>query len=106
MVKILLKACTILSLWLALIGCGSSSPNTGLILLPVGPTEVALGETLQFTPTEGGLAFIVVGGDENGTIDGTGLYTAPDQLPANPDITIMGLLNGTETFSFVHLIEP
>jgi len=101
--KRLSKAFILLGLGCLLMSCGSGSSSTDLLLLPVGPTDVALGQTLQFTPTEGGVIYVVIGGDANGTITPLGLYTAPTEMPTSPDVTIMGELDKEQTFSFIHL---
>jgi hypothetical protein len=102
--KIFWMRLTILSLLLVcLAACGS--PSTELVLIPVGPTPVKIGETLQFTATRGEVIWNIIGGTENGSIDPFGLYTAPQTLPSDPNITIMGQSGGDTSFAFITLQE-
>ncbi|MFO1519524.1 MAG: hypothetical protein U1F57_07700 [bacterium] len=69
--------------------CGSSStpfkPSPGVLVVPT-TGNVVVGQTLQFegTPQNDSSAVIwsVDGGNAFGTIDATGLYTAPAAVPA------------------------
>ncbi len=87
-----------------ILACGSQS-KSNVVLIPVGPTPVALGQTLQFISTDGGVIWIVLGPEESGSIDPFGLYTAPDEMPPDPNIVIMGQVDGTENFAFVQLVN-
>lgn len=71
------------------IGCGTVNDNIGLSIDPSGPTAVQKGDTLQFSVEPNiPVTWSVEGGATNGTIDATGLYTPPANLPINPEVTI------------------
>jgi hypothetical protein len=101
----------IMSLCLALIltgfllacgGGGSSSPPPPAIMVSVAPNSVsnlfpsltgAPPQTQQFSATvqnsaNPGVTWAVTGGDANGTIDTSGLYTAPAVLPNPARVTV------------------
>ena len=98
-----LKSLFIFLVFLLLPDCGSSTSSTGLVLLPPGPTAVALGESLQFSSTEPVVIWTVIGGDANGTIDAFGLYQAPDLMPADPQVVIRGEFQNETTFAIIQL---
>ncbi len=90
--------------WLSL-GCNSiNGVAPAFAVVPTGPSEVHLGESLQLTSTQPDAIFTVVGGDAFGTIDPFGLYTAPDVLPEDTTVTIIAQDDGKQTFAFVELI--
>jgi hypothetical protein len=71
------------------LSCGGGNshpfkPSPGISLLPT-VADVVIGQTQQFEVTvlnsKSGVLLSVDGGDAFGTIDGTGLYTAPAALP-------------------------
>ncbi len=86
-------------LWSSVIGCPSGGP---LAIDPAGPTVVLLGQTLQFIANKS-VQWEVAGGSENGTIDGGGLYTAPDSLPQNTTVTINASAGAETTTGIVTL---
>src|SRR5690242_9016279 len=79
-----------MALSVALAGCSNNS-NTTPASLSISPTSatVLLGTSIQFIPSEAGsqngiqwsVDGIVNGNATVGTIDSTGLYTAPETLP-------------------------
>ena len=100
--KCLAKIFFFLSLYAWLPGCGDTDAT--FVVLPVGPTPVALGEQIQFTSTRPEAIWVVIGAPEKGTIDPFGLYTAPDVLPADPMVTILVQEDGEQAFAFVDLM--
>lgn len=85
-------------------GCGDS--GRGVLTIDPSQATVKLGATQQFTSNKGKVNWQVVGGDLNGTIDESGLYTAPTLMPVSPEVTIeanLGVLIETAT---VHLDAP
>lgn len=99
------------SLWatllLAGIGCGSEGgggSNT-FTVVPGGPTVVLRGGTLQFdtTPTGLAVAWSIVGGGANGTIDQNGLYTSPNTLPVDTQVTVQATFNTLTATGLVDL---
>lgn len=89
-----------MALSVALAGC--SSNNTTPVTLSISPTTstVLLGTSIQFTPSEGGSQNGIqwsVDGINNGnatvgTIDSSGLYTAPETLPVQPSAEVVPVL--------------
>lgn len=69
--------------------------SVGLIVLP-SSVEVKLGEQKQFEATvfnsSSKILWSVDGGDSNGTVDSTGLYTAPAQRPPEAHVTLRAKL--------------
>jgi len=67
------------------------TPVPGVLLLPT-VANVVVGQTEQFTATvqndTSGLAWSVDGGDAFGTVDSTGLYTAPATIPTGGVATV------------------
>ncbi len=84
-------------------GTGTGIAASSLTLSPTGPVAVKKGQTLQFTATPNGATFTVVGGAANGTIDATGLYTPPSQLPPNATVTVQAALNSQTATATVNL---
>ncbi|HCU24149.1 MAG TPA: hypothetical protein DF383_03950 [Deltaproteobacteria bacterium] len=77
--------------------CGGASP-TVLAINPAGPTAVLKGGTLQFTANLSDVSWSVQGGDANGTISNTGLYTSPTQIPvASNQVTVAAQSSGGQT---------
>lgn len=85
--------------------CGNSStpfvPTPGLIVLP-SSASLGPGETQQFEATLVNTSTTVIwsvdGGDANGTIDQTGLYTAPASISENTSAVVRAqLANNTST---------
>jgi len=82
-----------MALSVALAGCSNNS-NTTPVTLSISPSSstVLLGTSIQFIPSEGGsqngiqwsVDGIANGNATVGTIDSTGLYTAPETLPVPP----------------------
>lgn len=74
---------------------GSSQPAPIVVSVSPASIQVQLGTTRQFTATltgggssgPGGPAWLVLG-TGTGSIDATGLYTAPLGMPASPQVTI------------------
>lgn len=65
-----------------------------MVLLQPVQTTVELEDTLRFSALVLGLTsravdWIVLGGDEDGTVDSTGLYRAPAALPAPPKAALV-----------------
>lgn len=85
---------------LSLLSCGggSSSPApTSLSISASGSaTVLAKDSTLAFTANEAAVTWSVVGGDVNGTISASGVYTPPAVLPENTRVTIQAQ-EGSET---------
>jgi hypothetical protein len=88
---------------LALSGCGNDS-QTELGVQICAPLCVALNfnETHTFTAqvfnaTDTTVTWSVLGGDNNGTIDVSGLYTAPGALPASCIVTVQAASNQDST---------
>lgn len=89
-----------MALSVALAGC--SSNNTTAVTLSISPTTstVLLGTSIQFVPAEAGSENGIqwsVDGINNGnatvgTIDSTGLYTAPETLPVPPSGVVVPVL--------------
>lgn len=95
----------------------TKSASVGVTIGPAGGVSVRLspvtswvqvGNSMQFTPlvygtTSRGVTWSVngiVGGDfTDGTIDSTGLYTAPSSVPASPQVTITCTSNTDPTKS-------
>jgi hypothetical protein len=75
-------------------GSGNKDPIVTVTVDPVSATLWPPGLTQQqFTATVNGssnqqVTWQVSGGNTNGTIDGTGLYTAPAVVPTQPTVTI------------------
>ena len=94
--------CLALALTGFLIACGGGSSSPPPISVSVSPNPVnslypslpgAPAQTKQFAATVSNstnqsVTWAVTGGSANGTIDATGLYTAPPALPANPAVTV------------------
>jgi len=90
----------VMALSVALAGC--SSNNTTAVTLSISPTSatVLLGTSIQFVPAEAGSQNGIqwsVDGINNGnatvgTIDSTGLYTAPETLPVPPSGVVVPVL--------------
>ncbi len=83
--------------------CSCESGETTFVIVPVGPSPVALNGSVQFSSTRPGLIWTVIGGEVNGTIDPFGLYTAPAALPPDPLVTILGQDGEEQVFAFVEL---
>lgn len=84
---------------LGLAACGGDDGN--LVVTPAGPTVVQKGTTLQFSANKSNVTWSVEGGNGNGSIDGSGLYTPPAALPAgSPEITVTAA-SGNDTASGV-----
>jgi hypothetical protein len=89
-----------MALSVALAGC--SSNNTTAVTLSISPTTstVLLGTSIQFVPaevgSENGIQWSVDGINNGnatvGTIDSTGLYTAPETLPVPPSGIVVPVL--------------
>ncbi len=89
-----------MALSVGLAGC--SNNNTTAVTLSISPTSatVLLGTSIQFVPSEAGSQNGIqwsVDGINNGnatvgTIDSTGLYTAPEMLPAPPSGVVVPVL--------------
>ncbi|MBI5376719.1 MAG: carboxypeptidase regulatory-like domain-containing protein [Candidatus Schekmanbacteria bacterium] len=68
-------------------------PQISVSVLP-NSAYVSLGETKQFTAevsnviSNSTVAWSVIGGNSNGTIDSSGLYTAPSEMPANSSVMV------------------
>ena len=97
---------------LALAGCGNSGRSgdppsdppskgggtgTGVIVTPSGIGQVWQGTTVQFTAAVMGqgnqaVTWTVHEGSAGGTIDSTGLYTAPANVPNPPSVTVTATL--------------
>jgi formylglycine-generating enzyme required for sulfatase activity len=76
-------------------GCGEDDPAQPTVFVHVTPTHhtLAVGETVLFEAVVLGTAnlevsWTVIGGASYGTIDRTGLYTAPNSLPDPPAATV------------------
>ena len=90
--------------WLTL-GCSAfKAPDSAFVLVPPGPTPVHLGESLQLTSTRPGAIFTVIGGEEFGSIDAFGLYTAPDTLPEASTVTILAQDDSDDSFALIELV--
>lgn len=82
------------------ISCGKKGtvfvPSVGIVILPT-VTDVVVGETQQFEATvlnsSSGVTWSVDGGDGFGTVDATGLYTAPLIVPDGGQATVRARLN-------------
>lgn len=85
-------------------GCIGDDSGPTFVVLPVGPTDVRLGESLQFTSTRPDAIWIVIGSPETGTIDPFGLYRAPDILPDDPLVTIFNMDGTDQAFATVNLV--
>jgi hypothetical protein len=77
-----------------LLGCAGTS-NQSSVAVSVAPSAVTVqvGKTQQFTATvtgtsNTGVAWTVAGGASNGTVTGTGLYTAPTTVPNPSMVTV------------------
>ena len=84
-----------LSLLAAMAGCKTGTAGK-VVNVAVDPTgvNVAVGMTLQFNATvtdtfNTAVTWAVAGGSGNGTISGTGLYTAPAKIPSPALVTIV-----------------
>jgi hypothetical protein len=81
---------------------GSSSPQTSVLLYPSSPS-VPTGQQVQFTafiPSLSNPAFTwaVTTGSSNGTVSGTGLFTAMGACPASATVTVTsGAFSGSAT---------
>lgn len=98
---------------LAACGAGGNPPGSSAapapIVVSVSPVavQVQLGTQRQFTATvqgggsggPGGVAWSVVGGVNNGTIDSAGLYSAPVAMPTSANVTIMATSTADPTVS-------
>jgi hypothetical protein len=78
-------------------GCKSGTAGK-VISVSISPNDVKLvvGTTLQFTATvtdtfNQAVTWSLVGGNANGTISATGLFTAPASVPSPPQVTIMAV---------------
>ncbi|HKX12460.1 MAG TPA: hypothetical protein VJP40_04855 [bacterium] len=82
-------------------GCGN-----GNVTLSIDPTDtiVKRGLTQQFTANEDQVTWSVDGGSSNGAINGNGLYTAPNALPANPTVTVRATKGQEAATATVHLV--
>jgi hypothetical protein len=93
------RTCLLLSLAAVLILAGCKSGTAGRVVsVSVSPNglNVVVGTTLQMTATvmetsNTAVTWTVVGGSANGTISGSGLYTAPATVPAPAQVTIMAI---------------
>lgn len=73
----------------AIVGCGGGGNET-LTISPIGPTIVEKGTTLQFTSNRDDVTWSVAGGNANGTISASGLYTPPSTLPLDEsDVSVL-----------------
>lgn len=70
-------------------------PSIGIVILPT-VANVVIGQTQQFEATvlnsSSGVIWSVDGGDEFGTVDATGLYTAPAAMPSGGLATVRAKL--------------
>jgi len=106
----------LVSISLALTGCGSNSssgggtqppppPSSGGLTVYPGVASVPVGQTALFTgyvPSQPSatVTWQVTGGSANGTIDSTGKYTSPPAVPSTAQVTITaksGSFSGTAT---------
>lgn len=106
--KRILVTCILLTMLVALAGCGGSSseaapPQTSITVSPASVSVVA-GQTQQFTAAVSGgsntaVTWSLLGtgctGAACGTIDTKGLYTAPSPIPASATITVTASAGGT-----------
>jgi len=86
---------------LGLSSCGGSGPL--FLIFPFEPT-VKKGQTQQFTANKDQVLWSVEGGNANGSIDATGLYTAPKDLPLDPLVTVRATSGSDTTTNSVHLV--
>ncbi len=104
----ILGLCTVLAFAGFLVACGSSSPAPSVVTVSPGSVSTlypslagAPAQTQQFSAsvsnsTSQTVTWAVTGGGANGTIDQTGLYTAPVILP-NPNNAITVTATSTAT---------
>jgi hypothetical protein len=87
-------------------GSGSSNNNNAMVAVSPATSNVQEGSTQQFTATVTGSSTTTVswqvngvaGGNSSvGTIDSTGLYTAPLVIPSPASVTITAALQGSGT---------
>ncbi len=110
----LFVACLIILVALScLLSCGGAvggGGGTGSLLVTVSPSfaTVVIGAQQQFTATQN-VTWDVTGGSTNGTIDVTGLYTAPAEVPVQPSFTVTatpGLNGGSPGSATVTVTNP
>jgi hypothetical protein len=85
--------------FVVVLACGCKSGTAGKVIsVTVAPSgvNVVVGTTLQFTATVTDTSvqavnWSVVGGSANGTISGTGLYTAPGSVPSPAQVTVLAV---------------
>ncbi len=100
-----LKSIFCLLFCLAMTSCVSGDAEVKLVVIPVGPTEVYLGETLSLQANDPSVIWNVVGEPQAGTIDAFGLYQAPLEMPVSSQVTVLAT-RGDETFYvLIHLVE-
>lgn len=85
--------------------CVSGDSEVKLVVVPPGPSEVHLGETLVLQASDPAVIWNVLGEPETGNIDAFGLYQAPLEMPADPQVIVLAS-RGDETFYvLIRLVE-
>jgi hypothetical protein len=99
-----------LSCFLSCGGAVGGGGGTGPLLVTVSPSfaTVVIGAQQQFTATQS-VTWGVTGGSTNGTIDASGMYTAPAAVPSQPSFTVTatpGLNGGSPGSATVTVTNP
>lgn len=100
-----LKKWSWLGIFLTMTSCVSADTGTKLVVFPSGPSEVRLGETLSLQANHPTAIWSVLGEPQTGTIDAFGLYQAPLDMPADPQVIVLAKSGDQTFYVWIELIE-